>query len=861
MAATRFMRELEIDLVPDRNVAAVDLFDPRHARKVLGAYGRAYEALPAGGELTRDQEAFLDQAIAGLAQDGLIVPVRLALFAEMVKTKPWTLATLREVGGMDGVGVKFLEETFSARSNPNHRYRQRAAQAVLKALLPETKADIKGRMRSIEELRGISGYGDRPDDFADLIRMLDTELRLITPVDPAGSIDEDLPAPPAGDRYYQLTHDYLVHSLRDWLTRKQRETRRGRADLLLEERSRVWGAEPQRRHLPSAWEWLKIRLWTGRKDWTETQRRMMSRGGRVHGMRLLGLCALLALTAGGMVAYNVYSRTQELLLDLAKFPVDRKPQVLDQLARYPRWVYLRRLRDLAWRPGNDPGSQLGYSLALLSDDPGQLAYLYRRLLDSNPAELKVLRDRLLPVVQRVSPAILDDLRNVVHFQDGEQSETDEVQNHRAERRARAAAALVRLGQADDEVWRLLEHSPDPRSRSAFIHALNTLGADPAILASELNRLTQTPETDTPRVESSREKNAYFFDSRTSKMRALIQALAGYSTEALERLGPHGHAALIATLTELYRDDPDAGVHSAAELALRRWGHQDRMAIAPGRAPRAGEPIRRRWYVNSEGQTMVLIDGPVTFDMGSPPSEPDRVEWERLHRRIIPRRFAIASTEVTVEQFQRYAKENRGSPHEFKQKYSPEPDGPMIGVTWFDGAAYCNWLSDKEGLPRCYEPNQDGKYAEGVRVNAEAIARGGYRLPTEAEWEYACRAGTITSRYYGSSLDLFGLYEWYVGTSGYRARPCGWLLPNDLGLFDMLGNVCEWCHDRWADYEPGPSGEICDVIGKEQITAERRILRCGSFTMVPTQLRSAARTWMPPGEVYAEFDLRPTRTVP
>ncbi len=156
MATTRFMRDLEIDLVPDRNIAAVDLFEPKHARKVLAAYGRAYEALPAsGGNLTRDQKAFLDQAIDGLAQDGKIVPVRLALFAEMIKGKPWTPATLRAVGGMDGVGVKFLDETFgSNHASPKHRYHQKAAQAVLKSLLPDSNADIKGRMRSIEDCSG-----------------------------------------------------------------------------------------------------------------------------------------------------------------------------------------------------------------------------------------------------------------------------------------------------------------------------------------------------------------------------------------------------------------------------------------------------------------------------------------------------------------------------------------------------------------------------------------------------------------------------------------------------------------------------------------------------------------------------------
>src|SRR5208282_2591776 len=112
------------------------------------------------------QEAFLTQAVAGLSQDGKIISVRLALFAEMVKGKPWTPATLKEVGGIKGVGVSFLEETFTAASaNPKYRLHQKAAQAVLKVLLPEAGTDIKGQMKSRQELLEASGYRHRPKDF------------------------------------------------------------------------------------------------------------------------------------------------------------------------------------------------------------------------------------------------------------------------------------------------------------------------------------------------------------------------------------------------------------------------------------------------------------------------------------------------------------------------------------------------------------------------------------------------------------------------------------------------------------------------------------------------------------------------
>src|SRR5262249_6103399 len=144
---------------------------------------------------------------------------------------------------------------------------QKAAQAVLKALLPETGTDIKGHMRSQQELLQASGYGHRRRDFDDLLRILDSELRLLTPTDPEGKDAADPATVPAGAKYYQLTHDYLVHSLRQWLTRKQKETRRGRAELLLADRASVWNSRPENRQLPSLLQWLQIRWLTAKKNW------------------------------------------------------------------------------------------------------------------------------------------------------------------------------------------------------------------------------------------------------------------------------------------------------------------------------------------------------------------------------------------------------------------------------------------------------------------------------------------------------------------------------------------------------------------------------------------------------------------
>src|SRR5205807_753695 len=129
-------------------------------------------------------------------------------------------------------------------------------------------------MRSHTELLEASGYGSRPREFDELVRILDGEIRLITPSDLEGK-DEAAAISKAGEKYYQLTHDYLVRSLRDWLTRKQKETRQGRAELLLADRAVVWNARPENRQIPSLLQWLQIRWLTQKKNWTPPQRKMM----------------------------------------------------------------------------------------------------------------------------------------------------------------------------------------------------------------------------------------------------------------------------------------------------------------------------------------------------------------------------------------------------------------------------------------------------------------------------------------------------------------------------------------------------------------------------------------------------------
>src|SRR5262249_26631954 len=155
LAATDCFARLEIPLLQGRNFAAIDCFEVAHARTVLAAFGRADGRLPSPPEeLTDGQREFLDRAAAGLAEGGEVVPVRLELFAEMLRNRPWTPAELRAVGGTEGLGVAFLESVFSSpEGNPGLRARAEPARAILRALLPPPGVAIRSQLQPAGRLR------------------------------------------------------------------------------------------------------------------------------------------------------------------------------------------------------------------------------------------------------------------------------------------------------------------------------------------------------------------------------------------------------------------------------------------------------------------------------------------------------------------------------------------------------------------------------------------------------------------------------------------------------------------------------------------------------------------------------------
>jgi formylglycine-generating enzyme required for sulfatase activity len=411
----------------------------------------------------------------------------------------------------------------------------------------------------------------------------------------------------------------------------------------------------------------------------------------------------------------------------------------------------------------------------------------------------------------------------------------------AARQGRSAVALVRLGR-NEPAWRLLGRDVNPGAGTELIHNLVKCGVDPLTVSSRL---------------------AVERDVRAR--RGLVLALGEYG---VARIPDAERRALTTKLLDDYRYETNAGLHSAIDWLLRQaWGCSadvDQIDRACSAREAAGG---YEWYVSPQSDTFSVVRGPVEFQMGSPADEPGRYPDETRHRVRIERTFAIATREVTLGQYMRFVGQNpgadRGDLAASVSRLSPTLRHPAIKVDWYCAARYCNWLSQQEGIPRsqwCYPPEINDQ----MTLPVDCLDRTGYRLPTEAEWEYACRAGSIRSRPEGIPNALLSKYAWYKTDNAAHKQHCevGRLMPNTLGLFDMLGNVWEWVHDSCVDpYAGGTEPTATDTDPGGLVTnALERVLRGGASDCNEPYLRSAMRNRRPPNSRYGSDGFRVARTL-
>ncbi|HUU28173.1 MAG TPA: SUMF1/EgtB/PvdO family nonheme iron enzyme [archaeon] len=220
----------------------------------------------------------------------------------------------------------------------------------------------------------------------------------------------------------------------------------------------------------------------------------------------------------------------------------------------------------------------------------------------------------------------------------------------------------------------------------------------------------------------------------------------------------------------------------------------------------------------QGVTMVAVPGG-SFQMGSETGESS----EQPVHTVALDAFWISVTEVTQRQYKAVLGER-------PSHFTGNDSLPVEQVSWFDAVTFCNTLSSLAGLEPCYD----------LETWECDFTKNGFRLPTEAEWEYACRAGSSTRYYTGDEESDLERAGWYAGNSGESTHPVGQKEANGWGLFDMHGNVFEWCNDWWGSYNgeslTNPTGPVFYIL-----SIHMRILRGGCWYVEAEDCRSAART--------------------
>jgi formylglycine-generating enzyme required for sulfatase activity len=215
-----------------------------------------------------------------------------------------------------------------------------------------------------------------------------------------------------------------------------------------------------------------------------------------------------------------------------------------------------------------------------------------------------------------------------------------------------------------------------------------------------------------------------------------------------------------------------------------------------------------------GLTMVLIPAG-EFEMGDNNGDPD----EKPAHEVQVSPFCMDTHEVTQKAYEALMQQNPSK--------SKGPDKPVDQVDWYHAVLFCNMRSLKEGLKPCYD----------TKTLACDFDANGYRLPTEAEWEYACRAGTRDKYSFGNDGAKLKNYAWFKANAGQATHPVGQKAPNPWGLYDMHGNVAEWCHDFYSEtfYLQSPAK---DPHGPA--SGDKCVLRGGSWRTSEDGCRSPAR---------------------
>jgi len=952
---TRFMHLLEVPLEQGRNMRLVDLFETDHAMCVLEAFGTAWNKWADAAAGLAAKETFLRSSVEQLATDGRIPCIHLVFFAEALKAVSWTTELLRTTGGARGNMERYLNDLLlrGPRSFSNREFEAPTRQ-ILSALLPTSSNTIKGQPQSREYLIECGGQAIGSSETTALLDWLEHDLRLITRHEGDSNLLGD---GETTNVRYQLTHDFLIGLVRNWLERRQRETIKGRAEILLAERTRWWNDHHSSRQLPGLLEWLRIRLLTRRHERSLSEQQLVTTTDRYYLIRgtIFALCCMVL----GWATFDVYQRVQAQATSrsLINAELSEVPAILATFGDN-RDRIMTELHSLLARSNGSPSVELRIRLGLVGRDPGQITPLFKLVPQAPPSEIEVIStvirsgygtneirthlQGLWKIVNDADHADANKLRAAAilanHDPDSPRWRelpdlwmqwlsaepphlaaswiglfvpikshlttrlTSIIRHDRTGQNRRVALQAYVVYQGDN-LQGLIELIPSAQSQelvyfteplrksgTAALTALKSQGSQLIGAYQALPRAT-TVEDEESRDRSARQIvnfilmqtlladwNGYWENLnyspdpriRTYLVHSSLKAgldrpqlwrqlakcseggkpYAGTCSGILLAIGePNGDGSEIAItnsqltlLKSIFSNHPDCGVHSTTEWLLGTL-HQDIAELKRSLAstePKDG----RNWYILPNGMTFSII-APGEFTMGAE-------EWAiqlsgnriNTHQRVIPRRLAISTTKVTCGQFRELCPQVRSlelSPDRSKNPgpLAKAPDHqPVTAVELEEAMAFCQSLTQQTGLSLNDECYQLESNTERRVPKVNCLERHGYRLMTEAEAEFAIRAGTTTPRYYGHDPELLRRYEWHWENSGDVIHPIARLCPSGWGLFDSSGNVFEMCHDS-ADMDVAKGVRIVDSLQPGPFG--RLVYKGGMYTLPQKYVMSGYRS--------------------
>ena len=534
---------------------------------------------------------------------------------------------------------------------------------------------------------------------------------------------------------------------------------------------------------------------------------------------------------------------------------------------------LRTYFDVTDEAGREGSEQSAALIAWLFEDrPKTLTKLVET---ATPTQLAWL---LPPLQEKLEVAIEQSSEQLLKRETVEETERNIIA------KANLVIALIQMGSSD--YWSYLDRS---QHVSVATEIIERLGPSTGFNSIAIEQLTT--------------QLANWQHVAPAPMASLILSMGQFSRAQIPQAR---RESLISVLLVVFAEHPDVEVHSASRWLLNHWKATSELASAELTLRSPDPPPGYHWHVDQAGNTFAIFEPVDQLWVGISEAhkklalmEGSVTDGETLHLRRIPRRFGICIHEVTNAQFETFKDDMVTQWKQQLATLGPEdktvagqirawikdvsrrkkgrrrqtgysPDAPVVDISWFRALAYCRWLSDKYSTGNCLgrvTMQQLYRGEKDLPLLQKHLRKSGYRLPTAAEWEYACRASTNTLRPYGSTLSQLDAYSWYGANRNFSSHPVGMLKPNGFGLFDILGNVSEWCltwHDeRLPDSSLAISSDLVVAEGSDLIWPDigefqkgwqslTREYRGGSHRNNAGDLRTSKRFHLQP--ILGETDL-------